>query len=249
MKFKILIILFFIIISNVFAQNKKEEIASIEKKPGIQVIARVQKDRILLRWAVTNPIAWKKLNTYGYLIERYTVTRDNKTLSNPERVVLSQIMKPEPLENWEKLIQDNDNAAIIAQAIYGEDFAVSGTDKMENIINLAEETEQRFTFALFTADKDFEIAKKAGLGFEDKTAKENEKYAYRISSNIPETEMSIDYGGIFVGLKEYESLPKPMDFTAHFSDNSTMLSWNFKILSHAYGSYYVERSTDKKTYE
>ena len=249
MKFKILIILFFIIISNGFAQNKKEETTTIEKKPGIQVIARIQKDRILLRWAVTSPIAWKKLNTYGYLVERYTITRDNKTLPTPEKVILSQVLKPEPLENWEKLIQDNDNAAIIAQAIYGEDFSVSGTDKIENIINLSEETEQRFTFALFTADKDFEIAKKAGLGFEDKTAKENEKYAYRVSSNIPETEMNIDYGGVFVGLKEYEPLPKPMDFTAHFNDNSTMLSWNFKILSHAYGSYYVERSTDKKIFE
>lgn len=249
MKFKIIIIFFFTIISNSFSQNKTGEVVTSEKKTEIQVIARVQKNKILLRWAVTDPIAWKKLNTYGYLVERYTVTRDNKTLLSPEKTVLSKVSKPDPIESWEKLIKNNDNAAIVAQALYGEDFTVTGADKIENIINLAEETEQRFTFALFTVDKDFEIAKKAGLGFEDKTAKQNEKYAYRVSSNIPESEMSIDYGGVFVGLKEYEPLPKPMDFTAHFTDNSTMLSWNFKILSHAYGSYYVERSTDKKTFE
>ncbi|MCV9926823.1 hypothetical protein OIU83_04140 [Flavobacterium sp. LS1R49] len=249
MKFKILIILVFTIMGNVFSQNKIGEVNTTEKNPEIQVIARVKKDRILLRWAVTDPVAWKKLNTHGYLVERYTVTRDNKTLPTPEKIVLSKVSKPEPLETWEKLIQDNDNAAIIAQAIYGEDFAVTGNDNLETIVNLSEETEQRFTFALFTADKDFEIAKKAGLGFEDKTAKQNEKYAYRVSSNVPEKEMNIVYGGVFVSLKEYESLPKPMDFTAHFTDKSTMLSWNFKILSHAYGSYYIERSTDKKTFE
>lgn len=249
MKLRIIIILFFTISGNSFSQNKKEEALTTEKKPEIQVIVRVQKDRILLRWAVTDPIAWKKLNTHGYLIERYTVTRDNKTLSTPEKIVLSKISKPDPIGTWEKLIDSDDNAAIVAQAIYGDDFAVTGTDKIENIINLSEETEQRFTFALFTADKDFEIAKKAGLGLEDKTAKLNEKYAYRVSSNVPESEMSIDYGGVFTGLKEYETLPSPMDFSAHFNDNSTMLSWNFKILSHVYGSYYVERSTDKINFE
>ncbi|MDX6181603.1 hypothetical protein SGQ44_06315 [Flavobacterium sp. Fl-77] len=249
MKFKFLIILFFTIISNGFSQDKTEPIAAENKKPEIQVIARVQKDRILLRWAVTSPIAWKKLNKYGYSVERYTVTRDNKTLSSPEKIVLVKNLKPAPLEEWEKLIETNDNGAILAQAIYGEEFAVTGKDNLESIINLSEEIEQRFTFALYSADKDFEIAKIAGLGFEDKTAKINEKYAYRISSNVPEIELSIDYGGLFVGLKEYEPLPKPMDFTAHFTDSSTMLSWNFKILAHAYGSYYIERSTDKVKFE
>ncbi|WP_417940292.1 hypothetical protein [Flavobacterium sp. RS13.1] len=231
-----------------FSQNKKDTIVA-EKKPEIQVIARVQKDRILLRWAVNTPIAWKKLNTYGYTLERYTVTRDNKTLTQPEKLVLAKVIKPEPLEAWEKLIETNDNAAIIAQAIYGESFAVEGGGTIQNIVNLSEENEQRFTFALFSADKDFEIARKAGLGFEDKTARINEKYAYRVVSNVPENELNINYGGIFVGLKEYEPLPKPLDFTVHFTDKSSMLSWNFKTLSQVYGSYYIERSTDKKTFE
>ncbi|WP_433763341.1 fibronectin type III domain-containing protein [Flavobacterium ginsenosidimutans] len=249
MKFKFFFILSLIFAFSGIAQNNSKENNDIEKKNEIQVIARVQKDRILLRWAVNTPIAWKKLNTYGYLIERFTVTRDNKTLTKPERVVLAEAFKPEPVETWEKLIDANDNAAIMAQAIFGESFSVAGGDNLESIVNLSEEAEQRFTFALYTADKDFEIAKKAGLGFEDKNVKQNEKYAYRISSNVPEKELGIVYGGVFVSLKEYEPLPKPMDLTAHFTDNNTMLSWNFKILAHVYGSYYVERSTDKVNYK
>ncbi|PZX93032.1 hypothetical protein DOS84_11725 [Flavobacterium aquariorum] len=232
------------------AQKKPTpEKATLEKEPTIQVIVRVKKDKILLRWAPTDALAWKKLNKYGYQLERYTVTRDNKTLSNPAKIVLANELKPEPLENWEKTIEDNDNAAIIAQALYGESFAVEGTNRLQSIVNQSEESEQRFTFALFAADKDFEMAKKAGLGFEDKTVKQNEKYIYRVSSKVPEEELVIKYGGVFVGLKEYEDLPKPMDFTAHFADKSTMLSWNFKILAHAYGSYYVERSQDKLHFE
>ncbi|CAI2767623.1 fibronectin type III domain-containing protein [Flavobacterium collinsii] len=250
MKLKFLILLTFITISTNYSQenNTPGEANPTEIKSDIQVIARVQRDRILLRWAVSNAIAWKKLNIYGYTVERYTVTRNNKTLTAPEKVILVSALKPEALETWEKLIEKNDNAAIVAQAIYGENFSVTGTDKLENIVNLSEENEQRFTFALLTADRDYEIAKKAGLGFEDKTVKPNEKYAYRVISNVPEKEATISYGGIFVGLNDYQPLPKPIDFTAHFTDSGTMLSWNFKILSHTYANYFVERSTDKKTF-
>lgn len=252
MKIKYLIFLSLIINIGIYSQenNTPQNDVPNPVKPEIQVIARVQKDKILLRWAPTNAIAWKKLNTYGYIVERYTITRDNKTLETPEKIILAKVSKPEPVEKWENLIETDDNAAIVAQAIYGEEFSVTGTDnKLETIINVSEENEQRFTFALYTIDKDFEIALKAGLGFADTTAKINEKYAYRISSNVPQNEMIIEYGGIFTGLKEYQPLPKPMDFRAHFMDKSAMLSWNFKIMSHMYGSYYVERSADKKNFQ
>jgi hypothetical protein len=250
MKLQYIIVLLYLGFTSLYAQNNSlTEKALPEKESTIQVIVRVQKDKILLRWAPSDNIAWKKLNKYGYQLERYTVTRDNKTLTSPEKVILVKELKPEPIENWEKTIEENDNAAIIAQALYGENFTVEGGNKLQNIINLSEESEQRFTYALFVADKDFEMAKKAGLGFEDKTALKNEKYTYRVSSNVPIEELAIQYGGVFVGLKEYEDLPKPMDFSANFTDKSAMLSWNFKILAHAYGSYYVERSQDKIKYE
>jgi hypothetical protein len=247
MKHTFLVALIFIGFFKGYSQG--ETIENPKKESKIQVIVRVQKDKILLRWAPSDALAWKKLNKYGYQLERYTVTRDNKTLANPEKIVLGKVFKPEPLENWEKSIEENDNAAIVAQALYGESFGVTGVNKLQSIVNLSEESEQRFTFALFAADKDFEMAKKAGLGFEDKTALKNEKYTYRVSSNVPKEELTIQYGGVFVGLKEYEDLPKPMDFTAHFTDQSAMLSWNFKILAHAYGSYYVERAIDKIHFE
>jgi len=250
MKLNYILVLILTTINLGLAQNKTiKETETSENKQEIRVLSRVQKNKVLLRWAVTDALAWKKLNKHGYIIERFTIARNNKTLSSPEKVILAKQYKPEPLASWETIIETNENAAIIAQALYGEDFSVTGTDNLQSIVNLSEETEQRFTFALYTADKDFEIAKKAGLGFEDTNINENEKYLYRISSNVPNEELEIKYGGVFVNPKEWEALPKPMDFTVHFTDNSTMLSWNFNILAHAYGSYYIERSLDKKTFE
>src|SRR5690606_29085261 len=129
---------------------------------------------------------------YGYKLERYTITRDGKTLPEPEKTELTDPIVPDPLESWEALIQVNDNAAIIAQALFGEEFQVSGGDELQAMIEVSQDLQQRFTFGLFAADQDFEVAKKAGLGYDDPSAKDNEKYLYRIISNVPSEKMEIE---------------------------------------------------------
>ena len=234
----ILIILALFFINALSAQ----ETADLQN-PEIKVLSRAQKNRILLRWAANTPIAWKLLNTHGYTLKRFTVTRDKKTLTSPEIKVIG-VIKPAPLETWKKIIQTNNNAGIIAQAIYGESFQVTGGRKIEAIVTISEEQQQRFTFALFAADQDFNVAVKAGLGYVDNDVRPNEKYLYKLISNVPEDQKIIKDGGVFVGLEDYEPLPKPLDFTAIFNDGNVMLSWNFKILSSLYNSYNVERSQD-----
>lgn len=246
--FKLLVFLL-LILSKGYSQKDGESKIVEDNKPEIKAIARAQTNAIVLRWGVTRGDAWRKLNQYGYIIERYTLTRDNKTLENPEKTILVENIKPEPLETWEKLIEINDNAAIIAQSIYGETFSVEGSSKIQNIVSISEENEQRFTYALFAADRDFEVAQKAGLGYKDVTVKKNEKYVYRIISNVPENEMAIPYGGVFIGLSDYEALPKPLDLVVNFEDKKSILSWDFKTLSAVYGSYFLERSLDKKKFE
>src|SRR6187402_3908571 len=99
MKLHYIIALLFLGYSTAYSQKTTDaEKALPEKESSIQVIVRVQKDKILLRWAPTDAFAWKKLNKYGYQLERFTITRDNKTLPNPEKIVLAKELKPEPLE-------------------------------------------------------------------------------------------------------------------------------------------------------
>jgi len=217
---KIIVIYIALLISGmVFSQSEIDTISRGDN--NIQVMARVEQNRALIRWAPTQPIAWKQLNRYGYTIERYTIIRDGKTLTQPEARTLTQSpIVPKPLEQWEEAIQNNDNAA-----------------------------EQRHTFALYTADQDFEIAKKAGLGFEDKTVLPNEKYVYRVLSNVPSELNDIAYGGVFMGYQDYEALPKPLDLAVAFEDGSTILSWNYKIHSTIFTSYHIERSLEGAPYK
>ncbi|WP_051336255.1 hypothetical protein [Aquimarina latercula] len=222
---------------------------STEVIPEVRVIARAQEDRILLRWTLNTPVSWRKANRYGYTLERYTISRDRKTLTDPEKLIIGQNFIPAPMMEWETIAETSDNGAIMAQALYGESFVVEGGGGFASIINKAEEQQQRFAFGLYAADQDFEIAKKAGLGYVDTAIKPNEKYLYKVIANIPETELATKEGGVYTGIIDYEPLPEPVDFVGIFQDGATLLSWDSKLLKNTYNSYIIERSEDGSTFK
>ena len=220
---------------------------------SIQVLASTKQNEVLLRWAPSTPTIWLKSNQYGYIIERYTIYRDGIRLEKPEKKVLtSSPLKPDPLEMWEKIVNENDYAAIIAQSLYGDSFVVEGVESeggILEILNKAEEIEQRFSFALFAADMNFEAAKKAGLGFEDSSVQNNERYFYKIISAIPQEIAMVEEGNVFVDLEKIEDLPAPIDVLAIGGDKNIMLTWEYEMFKSIYTSYYVERSDDGKTFK
>ncbi len=217
---------------------------SQSKKVLVMVNARAQKDKILIRWAVNSPSEWQKANKKGFIITRTTVLRDGNVLLKPEKTYLTpKPLTPEPVDSWIDLAQKDNNAAIIAQAIYGESFEVTDAKEgaLSKIVNMADELNQRFTFALYAADMSFAGAVKAGWGFVDTNVKENEVYAYQVkvfeSSNVKES-------SYMIGLKDYSVLPAPTDFTAVPDDKKVMLSWDYESFKRIYTSYMVEKSSD-----
>ncbi|CAA9202697.1 hypothetical protein [Flavobacterium collinsii] len=204
LKFRFLI-LFLFLISLGFSQSKQTT---------VMVNARAQKDQILIRWAVNSSSEWQKANKKGFIITRTTLLRDGDIVSKPEKTVLTpKPLIPEPLESWLDLVQKDNNAAIIAQSIYGESFEVTGAKEgdLSRIVNMADELDQRYTFALYAADMSFESAVKAGLGYVDTNVKKNEVYAYQVS--VFESP-KIKESSYMIGLRDYTTLPAPTDFIA-----------------------------------
>lgn len=240
-KLIIVVFLLFFLEQSFFAQ-------STEALPEVMVIARAQEDKILLRWTLNTPSSWRKGNKYGYILERYTISRDRKTLIRPEKLIINQNFMPAPMIEWEAIMETSDMGAIMAQALWGEDFEVEGGEGLTAIINKAGQQQQRFAFGLYAADQDFIIAQKAGLGYIDTTVKSNEKYLYKVYSNIPETELATKEGGVYIGLMDYEPLPEPVDFVGVFQDGATLLSWDSKLLKDTYNSYILERSADGQSF-
>lgn len=210
----------------------------------VMITARAQKDKILLRWAINSPIEWQKANKKGYLITRTTLIKDGNVIKNPEKVVLTpKPLVPENLDSWIDYVQKDNNAAIVAQAIYGESFEISGAKEGElsRIVNMVDELNQRYSFGLYAADMNFEAALKAGWGFVDKDVKENEVYAYQIS--VYDTP-KVNSSSYMIGLRDYSALPAPTDFISVPDDKQVMLSWDYETFKHIYTSFIVEKSAD-----
>ncbi|ELR73220.1 hypothetical protein C900_05269 [Fulvivirga imtechensis AK7] len=222
-------------------------ITQAQQNSEVKVLARAQEDVILLRWAPTDAISWEYGNKYGYTIERYTVIKDSVLLKPAVKILLTPGgIKPEPPEVWEPRIDQNDYAAIAAQAIYGETFELTEdyAKDIVQVINKTKELEQRFSFALFAADQSFKVAEMSGLAFVDKNARENEKYMYKVISNVPDSVQQITPGTFFIGLMDHAPLPQPIDLEATFGDRIVMLKWNREFFERVYNSFVIERSDD-----
>lgn len=221
------------------------------KGAAIQLMARSQEDKVLLRWAVDTPLEWQKANTYGFYLDKYVYKRNGQRLAAPEKVNLSPIhIKADPVEAWKDIVEKDNYAAIIAQALYGEGFEVTGTNDGEiaRIVNLAQELEQRFSFALFAADMNFEAAIKAGWGYVDTDVKPGEEYVYQVKTAIPSEIATVKSASATASTDDFEPLPQPVGLQGIWGDKNVLLTWEYELFKTVYTSYNVERSKDGKNF-
>jgi len=239
-----LFLLGFLLTATAFAQ---QDTATIAVRANVDTTGSIK-----LRWAVSNAMAWKQSNKYGFIVERYTVVRDNVLLEKPERVVLTaKPLKPQPLNNWEPLATKNGYAAIIAQALYGEDFDLSREDAkgVASFIALAQELQQRYLVSMYAADLCYPAAVMAGWGLEDVTGKKGERYLYRIRTAVPSAILNIQMGSVYTSGNENVELPQPQELHGIFGDKSVLLTWNYTALADHYNAYFLEKSWDGKNFE
>ncbi|PWN59010.1 fibronectin type III domain-containing protein [Chryseobacterium viscerum] len=241
---------FLVISIFVFSQEKQDKVII----PHIRLKADSKKDHISLRWAVDEPITWQKANKTGFVLKRYTLSRDGKLLEKPEEKDLG-FFKPASEAEWKKVVEKNDNAAIVAQSLFGETFEVEMGEKqgkLEGVVNKSQEVDQRFAYALMAADLDFEVAKLAGWGYTDKDVKANERYLYSVSINQNSNSgvsTLVVKGDAVASVSTNTELPKPLDFIGIFKDKTVTLSWEYLQLRDTYTSYYVEKSENGSAFK
>lgn len=213
---------------------------------SIQMRSEVTEGKALIRWAPTEAKAWRLLNKYGVRLERLTLVRGDRALETPEKTVLAECLKPEESEAFKQIAGQYSYGAIIAQAIFGNTFEVSGSGQYDvaTVIALGQELQQRYVFSLYAADLCFPAAVVAGWGWEDTSVREDERYLYTVIPLVPTKEMKITEGSLFVDMGKKVRLPKPLDFRGKFADSSVLLNWNYRTMEKLYNAYIPERSTD-----
>lgn len=234
-----LLIIIFCCLQSIGAQNK-------QSAATIQMRAETGENKALIRWAPTDAKAWKLLNKYGVRLERLTVVRGKQVLDTPEKIIIAECLKPEESEAFKQIAEKYSYGAIIAQAIFGSKFEVSGSGQYDvaTVIALGQELQQRYVFSLYAADLCFAAAVVAGWGWEDTTACDDERYLYKVIPLVPAKEMKIAEGSLFVDMGKKIDLSKPLDFRGKFTDSNVLLSWNYRTMERLYNAYIPERSTD-----
>jgi uncharacterized protein len=230
-----------------FSLSCFSQIDTTTVKPSIKGIGKVHQGKILLKWTVNDPYFWKKSLKNGYKLQRLTVLRDGQPINKDEIVTLKEVMKPLPLEQWEPLLKQDSLTAVVAQAIYGDDFETYQNQQgMAKMLLLNDQDQQRFAFSLLAAEQSFLATKAAGWGYEDTTAKPNEKYVYSIS--LLGLKEEIPPATIYIGLSDKVDTTPPVTPEAIFGNQTVMLLWDFEAQKSLYSSYNMERSTDGKNF-
>lgn len=215
--------------------------------PGesIAVSALPSSDSIVVRWAPMDYGTWRWGNETGYRIERHTLIRDGVILNTPLVVILEPLLKAEPEPFWEELLKHDQYAAIAAQALFGERFEVDlQQSDVISIVNKVQENEQRFAFALFSADMSPAVAQASGLWYTDRNVRPGEKYLYRVIVNTSDSPR----GSVFVGTDDPYELPRPLNFKAEFQEKVVSLKWE-KAKLIQYTAWLLERSRDGRSFE
>lgn len=212
---------------------------------SIAVSARPWRDSITLRWAPKDYYTWRLANEKGYCIERYTITCAKGMLLSAQKSVLFDTLKPWPFDQWESLLERDAYAPIAAQALYGETFEIDLNESdFTSIIDKVKENEQRYAFALFSADMSPTVATASGMRFTDRTTDLGCKYLYRIIIN----DTSRVLGSVYTSPGTDYLLPKPEGLSAQFGDKAVMLKWNrFRVP--VYTAFELQRSLDGESFE
>jgi uncharacterized protein len=221
------------------------------KTRGMAMVARSTGSTIKLRWAPTDPVLWQFGNTHGYILERITITENNRMVRKHKVKLKDVPFGPAPQEHWERFIEFDNYVAISAQAIFGKDFDLRSSEQSSivKVVQKAKELESRFSFALFSADQSVKAAELSGLYFEDATAAPFTKYLYRVYADLPPNIVNADTGIVYIGLQDHYPLPAVSDLQASFDDRRVMLSWNILRVDKIYTSYWVERSEDGRSFK
>jgi hypothetical protein len=253
MKNRIIILLTFFIIgatatSSLYAQSKRDSIEAMTPRYArIGLIARADKDSIVLRWAPSKAGAWRIANKLGYIIERIRVDTNGKFDTSTKRRLNTASIKPWTLDDLKnKFREREDLVGIAGQTMYGKNFTPPATEKgtASELIDAAQELENRYGFAMLAADNDPKAAEVLGLRWVDKNVHAGETYSYRVYTASRDTTYRIDTGYCIVDVTPFVKPVSPEGLIAKSGDKNILLEWENTNVP-KFSGFYIERSEDK----
>jgi len=225
------------------AQQKTDSIytdpeTTTDTIPRLEIISEYRNGSIFLRWAPTDASAWYESAFSGYKLYRIEVDV-NKGLPIMETIDSSLLMAW-PKEKFSIYIDStNENILIAAQCLYGEwEKNIDFTGTNAELLN-------RYSFAMFAADINWETAISLGQAYEDKTIENGKTYFYKV---VPiDTSSRLIEGYLSITVKEIKR-QQPIISNAVEGENSIVIQWDKEVHRDFFSGFYIEKSKDGKVF-
>ncbi len=214
------------------------------------LLARNYGDSVVLRWSPNRAGHFLAGSQTGYWVERIELSPrfpDGKVT-----LLSTSPVRPWALDEARQRIKPGDRfPAMGLQMLYGKGYTKTFSPDAASIINLSEEQNNRFAVALMAADYSPRAADALGLRWVDRQARQADAmYVYRIyparssagTGNLTDTAaVLIDPNKRFRGVAPLVEAIQP-------GDSAISLTWHRHSTQGAFSGFYVERSTDGKTF-
>jgi uncharacterized protein len=210
----------------------------------MRLTGRSYGDSIVLRWAVPTSDAWRYLNEQGYVLERLTLDdKTNQPVSQDFERLTPEPIRPWPIEAWQARITNRDTfAAIAAQSLFGTyEQEVNDDNLIEVLDNKIQEEENRFSFAMLSADLSMLAADALGLRFVDRNVQMDKKYIYRLWTPGVDPAFKADTAIFVQATRHIRQLEAPEAPTFVPGDSVVILNWKRTT---GITAYHIERSAD-----
>ena len=238
----------------IFLLLTKLPLIQAQEKEALHIfsLAKYQSGAIQIRWAPNDPLVWDLGNQYGYIVERFDLLPNGQIdKDNQEGILLNPSpARPYSEAKMEGLAEDKDGIAVLYEAIYGESFEpITAQSSPGALLQNHEILQSRYSLSLLVCDLDIEVAKAAGLYWEDKIVQNDHRYIYRISLAQNPSGLEIQPGVVLVDPQEKIKLPVPEGVKVKFADHKATLQWPVFLHQGVYSAYIIERSTDGKNFQ
>ena len=205
---------------------------------NIHVISEYKDGKVSLRWIPMNYGTWKSGNKHGYKVVR-------KDLSTNQEVVLKEGLKPISPTEFDNTFQNNNAAKSAKMMLYDMTIntAPAQASNLKDAVNINEQNEGRYLFAMVAAENDFEVAKAMALGLEDTNMDESLIYAYIVTINdavVMET-MSPAYTTPDFAASNLEPVST---LEINIDSDVSVLTWKIREFDGIYSAWNIERSYD-----
>lgn len=213
---KIVPLLFLLTTINAFSQKDK-----------LGIVAKVEKDRIILRWMPLNYKTWKTGNTNGYILMRRTLEK-NKVRDNKAKftTLTQKPITPLKVDFFQRMGKYNKFALVAGKLLYEEKPT---TDSISHDLS--------FAIAMQMSCMTASIANGMGLLFEDKNIIPGELYEYSVVNSAGNVAF------VQASSEQITRLVAPDKLFGDFSDSTFFMRWRVTDeLLHT--AYMIERSDD-----